>query len=85
MFTAPKQVSEKEHFTGEEIVFLLAERDQDRKPHYAVLENSTLLHTEDRVHKLRLIRRSYLSRQRVRQMVYLVRERSDSQSKLLTF
>jgi len=54
----------KEYFTGEKIVFLLAERDQDRKPYYAVLENSTLPHTEDRVRKLRLIRRSYLTKPR---------------------
>ena len=48
----------KEYFTGEKIVFLLAERDQDRKLRYTVLENSTLAHTPDRVTKLRLIRRS---------------------------
>jgi hypothetical protein len=54
----------KEYFTGEKIVFLLAERDQDRKLHYVVLENSTLSHTPDRVRKLRLIRRSALSKRR---------------------
>lgn len=48
----------REWFTGEKIVFLLAERDQDRKLHYSVLENSTLPHTNERVRKLRLIRRS---------------------------
>ncbi|HEY6659602.1 MAG TPA: hypothetical protein VI031_00625 [Pyrinomonadaceae bacterium] len=47
----------QEHFTGEKIVFLLAERDPDRKLHYSVLENSTLPYTKDRVRKLRLIRR----------------------------
>ena len=47
----------QEHFTGEKIVFLLAERDRDRKLHYSVLENSTLPYTKDRVRKLRLIRR----------------------------
>ena len=52
----------REYFTGEKIVFLLAERDQDRKLHYVVLENSTLPHTPDRVRKLRLIRKSYLSK-----------------------
>ncbi|HVI70782.1 MAG TPA: hypothetical protein VM656_04760 [Pyrinomonadaceae bacterium] len=52
----------KEYFTGEKIVFLLAERDQDRKLHYVVLENSTLSHTPDRVRKLRLIRRSSSSK-----------------------
>ena len=54
----------RDYFTGEKIVFLLAERDPDRKLHYAVLENSTLPHTKDRVRKLRLIRKSYLSKQR---------------------
>jgi hypothetical protein len=56
----------KEYFTGEKIVFLLAERDQDRKLFYAVLENSTLPHTEDRVRKLRLIRQSSLPKRRRR-------------------
>jgi hypothetical protein len=46
----------KEYFTGEKIVFLLAERDKDRKIHYVVLENSTLPYTEHRVKKLRVIR-----------------------------
>ena len=46
----------KEYFTGEKIVFLLAEREGDRK-YYAVLENSTLPYNEDRVKKLRVIRR----------------------------
>jgi len=54
----------KEHFTGEKIVFLLAERDRDRKLHYVVLENSTLSHTPDRIRKLRLIRRSAMSKRR---------------------
>lgn len=54
----------KEFFTGEKIVFLLAERDHDRKLRYAVLENSTLPITEDRIRKLRLIRQSYLPRRR---------------------
>ena len=48
----------KEYFTGEKIVFLLAERDRDRKLHYVVLENSTLSATPDRIRKLRLIKRS---------------------------
>lgn len=47
----------QEYFTGEKIVFLLAERDRDRKLHYSVLENSTLPYTKDRVAKLRLIRK----------------------------
>jgi len=46
-----------DYFTGEKIIFLLAERDKDRKPHYSVLENSTLPYTKDRVTKLRLIAR----------------------------
>ena len=45
----------QEYFTGEKIVFLLAQRERDRK-YYAVLENSTLPYTEDRVKKLRIIR-----------------------------
>lgn len=45
----------KEYFTGEKIVFLLAEREGDRK-YFAVLENSTLPYTEGRVKKLRVIR-----------------------------
>lgn len=44
-----------EYFTGDKIVFLLVERERDRK-YYAVLENSTLGYTEDRVKKLRRIR-----------------------------
>ena len=46
----------REYFTGEKIVFLLAERDPDRNFHYSVLENSTLPYTKDRVTKLRLIK-----------------------------
>jgi len=47
----------QETFMGEKIVFLLAERDGDRKIHYSVLENSTLPYTKDRVAKLRVIAR----------------------------
>jgi hypothetical protein len=47
----------REYFTGEKIVFLLAERDGDRKLRYSVLENSTLSYTKDRVAKLRVISR----------------------------
>lgn len=46
----------QKYFTGEKIVFLLAERDQDRKLKYVVLENSTLPWTEHSGKKLRLIR-----------------------------
>lgn len=47
-------------FTGEKIVFLLAEYDRQKKAlRYSVLENSTLPHNEDRVKKLRVIKRSF--------------------------
>jgi hypothetical protein len=46
----------KEHFTGEKIVFLLSEREGQRR-YYAVLENSTLPYREVTVKKLRVIRR----------------------------
>jgi len=46
----------QERFMGEKIVFLLRERDQNRKIYYAVLENSTLPYAEHRVKKLRMIR-----------------------------
>jgi hypothetical protein len=49
----------KELFLGEKIVFLLRNfHEQDKKWVYAVLENSTLPYTEDRVRKLRTIKRS---------------------------
>jgi len=48
----------REYFSGEKIVFLLAERGQDGTIHYAVLENSTLPPNADRIKKLRLIRKS---------------------------
>lgn len=56
----------REYFTGEKIVFLLAERDPDRKLYYAVLENSTLPHTKHSVTKLRSIRRAFLSKRQRR-------------------
>ncbi len=53
----------KEYFTGAKIVFLLAEYEKEKKAlRYTVLENSTLPHTEDRVRKLRVIRKSYAKR-----------------------
>ena len=52
----------QEYFTGEKLVFLLAEYDRDRKPHYSVLENSTLPYTEHRVKKLRRIKRSFTTK-----------------------
>ena len=54
-----------EYFTGEKIVFLLVQRDKDRKRYYAVLENSTLPYTRDRAGKLRAIRRSSASKRRL--------------------
>ena len=48
----------QEYFSGEKIVFLLAESDKQRKRYYAVLENSTLPYTKDRVAKLRQIKKS---------------------------
>jgi len=48
----------REYFSGEKIVFLLAERGQDRTIRYAVLENSTLAPNPDRIKKLRLIKKS---------------------------
>jgi len=52
----------RESFTGEKIVFLLAEKDDDGKLHYSVLENSTLPYTESRVAKLRTIKRTLASK-----------------------
>jgi hypothetical protein len=51
-----------DYFTGEKIVFLLAERDKDRKLVYSVLENSTLSPTKDRITKLRSIKKSSTKR-----------------------
>jgi len=56
----------QEWFLGEKLVFLLYERDRDRERHYTVLENSTLPYTKDRAAKLRLIRKSYLSKRQRR-------------------
>jgi hypothetical protein len=49
-------------FTGEKIVFLLAERDRERKLYYAVLENSTLPYNKQRIAKLRSIKKSLMRR-----------------------
>jgi len=52
------------YFTGEKIVFLLAEYDKERRSmRYSVLENSTLPPTPERLRKLRIIRKA-LSRKR---------------------
>lgn len=48
----------REYFSGEKIVFLLAQREQDGAIHYAVLENSTLPPNPDRIQKLRRIKKS---------------------------
>ena len=52
----------QDYFSGEKIVFLLAERDKDRKLVYSVLENSTLSPNKDRITKLRSIRKSSASK-----------------------
>src|ERR1700686_2834490 len=64
-FHGAEAPSKKEFFTGEKIVFLLAEYDKDKKAlKYSVLENSTLAPTPNRVKKLRLIRASADRRRR---------------------
>ena len=48
----------REYFNGEKIVFLLGEPNIESKGmRYSVLENSTLPHNDDRVAKLRKIKR----------------------------
>jgi hypothetical protein len=54
----------QEYFTGEKIVFLLADREPGAEFRYTVLENSTLSHNADRVKKLRSIRSSRSKRTR---------------------
>ena len=59
-FHGAEAPSKKEFFTGEKIVFLLAEYDKEKKAlRYSVLENSTLAPTPNRVKKLRIIKRSF--------------------------
>jgi len=59
-FHGAEAPSKKEFFTGEKIVFLLAEYDKEKKAlRYSVLENSTLAPTPDRVKKLRIIKSSF--------------------------
>jgi hypothetical protein len=67
-FHGAEAPSKKEFFTGEKIVFLLAEHDKEKRAlRYSVLENSTLPYTADRARKLRIIRRSlFRKRQRIR-------------------
>src|SRR5258708_24487029 len=58
-FHGAEAPSKKEFFTGEKIVFLLAEYDKEKKAlRYSVLENSTLEPPAKRLEKLRLIRSS---------------------------
>ncbi len=54
----------QEWFLGEKLIFLLAERDENRKLRYYVLENSTLPYNKDRIRKLRSIKRSTAKRTR---------------------
>jgi hypothetical protein len=64
-FHGAEAPSKKEFFTGEKIVFLLAEYDKETKAlRYSVLENSTLAPTPNRLKKLRLIRASAKRRRR---------------------
>jgi hypothetical protein len=64
-FHGAEAPSRKEFFTGEKIVFLLAEYDKEKKAlRYSVLENSTLAPTPNRLKKLRLIRASARRRRR---------------------
>jgi len=56
-FHGAEAPSQKEFFTGENIVFLLGEYDKDKKSmRYSVLENSTLAPAPTRIKRLRLIR-----------------------------
>lgn len=62
-FHGAEAPSKKEFFTGEKIVFLLAEYDQEKKAmRYSVLENSTLAPNAEHVKKLRIIRASSTKR-----------------------
>ena len=57
----------KEYFKGEKIIFLLADREGEKKTlRHSALENSTLPHTADRVRKLRIFKRSYAKRRSIR-------------------
>lgn len=62
-FHGAEAPSHKEFFSGEKIVFLLADYDKEKKTlKYSVLENSTLAPTTDRVNKLRTIKTSFSKR-----------------------
>ena len=62
-FHGAEAPSRKEFFTGEKILFLLAEYNKENKAlRYSVLENSTLAPSANRLKKLRIIRRSTAKR-----------------------
>lgn len=62
-FHGAEAPSKKEFFTGEKLVFLLAEYDKAKKEwRYSVLENSTLAPSPNRLHKLRIIRKEVARR-----------------------
>ncbi|HMJ26433.1 MAG TPA: hypothetical protein VK475_11410 [Pyrinomonadaceae bacterium] len=64
-FHGAEAPSKKEFFSGEKLVFLLAEYDKAKKElRYYVLENSTLAPSPNRLKKLRAIRHSYTARRR---------------------
>jgi hypothetical protein len=64
-FHGAEAPSKKEFFTGEKLVFLLAEFDKTKHiSRYSVLENSTLAVSPNRITKLRLIRSSAKRRRR---------------------
>jgi hypothetical protein len=64
-FHGAEAPSKKEFFTGEKLVFLLAESDKTKHTwRYSVLENSTLAVSPNRITKLRLIRSSAKRRRR---------------------
>lgn len=64
-FHGAEAPSKKEFFTGEKLVFLLAEYDKGKKDlRYSVLENSTLAPSPSRLQKLRVIKRSHSGKRR---------------------
>ena len=64
-FHGAEAPSKKEFFSGEKLVFLLAEYDKAKKElRYYVLENSTLAPSPNRLKKLRAIKHSYTARRR---------------------
>jgi hypothetical protein len=62
-FHGAEAPSKKEFFTGEKLVFLLAEYDKAKQElRYSVLENSTLAPSASRLKKLRIIRKGVARR-----------------------